>query len=51
MDSSQVSPHPTDAERARVAELLGREPRGLRAVAVSDEQGDPLVIRGASVVD
>ena len=50
MDSSQTSP-PTDAERARVAELLGREPRGLRAVAVSDERGDPLVIRVASVVD
>ena len=46
-----TSPTPTDAERARVAELLGREPRGLRAVVVSDDRGDPLVIRVASVVD
>ena len=51
MDSSRISASPTHTERARVAELLGREPRGLRAVAVTDEQGDPLVIRVASVVD
>ena len=37
--------------RARVAERLGREPRGLRAVAVADDEGDPVVIRVASIVD
>jgi len=41
----------TAHQRARVATLLGREPRGLRAIPVTDESGDPLVIRVASVVD
>ena len=41
----------TGDQRARVATLLGREPRGLRAIPVTDESGDPLVIRVASVVD
>ena len=41
----------TGDQRARVAKLLGREPRGLRAIAVADECGEPLVIRVASVVD
>ena len=41
----------TADQRARVAVLLGREPRGLRAIPVADECGDPLVIRVASVVD
>ena len=36
---------------SRVAALLGREPRGLRAIPVADERGEPLVIRVASVVD
>ena len=38
-------------QRARVAALLGREPRGLRAIPVADARGEPLVIRVASVVD
>jgi hypothetical protein len=37
--------------RARVAERLGREPRGLRAVPISDESGAPRVIRVASVIE
>ena len=41
----------TADRRARVAALLGREPRGLRAIPVADEHDDPLVIRVASVVD
>ena len=41
----------TDDQRARVAALLGREPRGLRAIPVEDAHGEPLVIRVASVVD
>ena len=35
----------------RIAELLGREPRGLEDVAVADEGGNPQVIRVASLVD
>ena len=37
--------------RAQVAQLLGREPRGLRAVPVTHPDGAPVVIRVASVVD
>lgn len=37
--------------RALVQERLGREPRGLRAVAVIDGAGMPMVIRVASLVD
>ena len=42
---------PTAAQVARVTALLGREPRGLRAIAVSEVGGEPVVIRVASVVD
>ena len=35
----------------QVTELLGRKPRGLRAVEVVDDTGKPSVIRVASVVD
>ena len=41
----------TADQRARVAALLGREPRGLRAIPVADAHGEPLVIRVASIVD
>lgn len=34
-----------------IAERLGREPRGLREVAVADGEGAPVVIRVASVVE
>lgn len=34
-----------------IEERLGRRPRGLRAVAVSDASGAPMVIRVASLVD
>ncbi len=37
--------------RAQVAKLLGREPRGLEAIAVSAMDGSPMVIRVASLVD
>ena len=50
----QSDPHDTPLtadQRARVAALLGREPRGLRAIPVADAHGEPLVIRVASVVD
>ena len=39
-----------DTVRA-IAERLGREPRGLREVAVTDAEGAPVVIRVASVVN
>lgn len=35
----------------QIAERLGREPRGLREVAVADGEGHPVVIRVASVVN
>lgn len=35
----------------QVAELLGREPRGLEAIEVVDAEGQPSVIRVASLVD
>ncbi|MEZ5556713.1 DUF501 domain-containing protein [Haliea sp.] len=38
-------------QEALVAELLGRKPRGLREVAVADTQGQPQVIRVASLVE
>ena len=42
---------PIDASTvARVAELLGREPRGLEAIAVAAPDGEPMVIRVASLV-
>ncbi|MEE4277391.1 MAG: DUF501 domain-containing protein [Halieaceae bacterium] len=41
----------TERLRQRVSERLGREARGLRAVAVADSVDDPMVIRVASIVD
>ncbi len=40
-----------DVERRNVAQLLGREPRGLEAVEVWNANGEPAVIRVASLVD
>lgn len=37
--------------RGRIAELLGREPRGLRDIAAFNAEGEPAVIRVASLVD
>ncbi|MEO1077981.1 MAG: DUF501 domain-containing protein [Pseudomonadota bacterium] len=42
---------PTAAQRAFVRDRLGREPRGLRAIAVRDAADRPMVIRVASLVD
>ena len=47
----QRSPSVTPAEHQRVSELLGREARGLRAIPVKSDTGDPMVIRVASIVD
>ena len=38
-------------DRARVAELLGREPAGAFEVVVRDELGDPIVVRNAPFLD
>jgi uncharacterized protein len=38
-------------DRARVTELLGREPRGRYEVVVRDAHGDPVVIRNAPFLD
>ena len=38
-------------QRRRVSELLGREARGLRAIAVSSNESEPMVIQVASLVD
>ena len=51
MQSAQQETFLTADQRARVATLLGREPRGLREIPVADAHGEPLVIRVASVVD
>lgn len=41
----------SDLQYKRVAELLGREPRGLEDVPVVDDCGQPRVIRVASLVE
>jgi hypothetical protein len=38
-------------DRARVTELLGREPAGAFEVVVRDEAGDPVVVRNAPFLD
>jgi hypothetical protein len=38
-------------DRARVTELLGREPAGAFEVVVRDETGDPIVVRNAPFLD
>ncbi|HEY2430316.1 MAG TPA: DUF501 domain-containing protein [Acidimicrobiales bacterium] len=40
-----------DADRVRVRELLGREPRGRFSVVVRTAAGDPVVIRNAPLLD
>lgn len=38
-------------DRVRVAQLLGREPRGAFEVVVRDDDGDPVVVRNAPLLD
>ena len=40
-----------EADRARVAELLGRQPAGAFEVVVRSASGDPVVIRNAPLLD
>jgi hypothetical protein len=42
---------PDGSDRERVAELLGREPRGAFEVVVRDATGDPVVVRNAPFLD
>lgn len=42
-----VTPH----MRVRITEMLGRAPRGLEGVAVARDDGEPVVIRVASLVN
>ena len=42
---------PTDEQCQQVTRLLGRTPRGLKAIPVLGSSGSPVVIRVASVVD
>lgn len=43
-------PSITEEDRAQVAELLGREPRGLMAIPVRSKQGEPVVIQVDAMV-
>lgn len=45
------APDPTALDHQRVAELLGRDPRGAFQVVVRDAQGWPVVIRNAPLLD
>jgi hypothetical protein len=38
-------------DRARVAELLGREPAGAFEIVVRDDDGDPVVVRNSPFLD
>ncbi|WP_110647906.1 DUF501 domain-containing protein [Salinicola peritrichatus] len=42
---------PTEAQLSVISEQLGRQPRGLEAVAATDSHGRPLVLRMAPIVD
>ena len=42
---------PDAAQTAIIAEQLGREPRGIEALAATDGEGTPLVLRMAPIVD
>ena len=51
MSPPAVSAEPSPADRARVAELLGREPQGRYTIAARDDAGDPAVIQNAPFLD
>lgn len=42
---------PTEQQRRRVSELLGRAPQGPFSVVVTDDDGDPVVIRNGPFLD
>ena len=51
MALSTIESSPPRRSASALQRLLGREPRGLRAIAVADTDGEPIVIRVASVVE
>jgi hypothetical protein len=53
MPAARAEPHDgrTTHAAARVAELLGRQPRCAYAVVVRDDVGDPVVLRNAPLLD
>ena len=46
-----MSAEPSPADRARVADLLGREPQGRYTIAARDDAGDPIVIENEPFLD
>ncbi|MFN6119962.1 MAG: DUF501 domain-containing protein [Actinomycetes bacterium] len=42
---------PSPADRARVRELLGREPQGAYEIVVRRDDGDPVVLRNDPILD
>ncbi|MEY2741595.1 MAG: hypothetical protein RL283_1697 [Actinomycetota bacterium] len=51
VDGGAARPAPDPRDAARVAALLGREPRGRWDVVVRDGAGDPVVVRNAPLLD
>lgn len=49
-DSAQITPA-NEVDRARVADLLGRQPQGDFEVVVRHDDGSPRVIRNAPILD
>lgn len=47
----QTDQPPSEDQLAIIAEQLGRAPRGIQAVAATDGEGTPLVLRMESIVD
>ncbi|HET8789991.1 MAG TPA: DUF501 domain-containing protein [Modicisalibacter sp.] len=47
----QTDQPPSEVQLAIIAEQLGRAPRGIQAVAATDGEGTPLVLRMESIVD
>ena len=48
---TEPMPGTTDADRERVAELLGRSPGGAYEIVVRNADGDPVVLRNAPILD
>lgn len=46
-----MSDHPGHRDRARVQEMLGRQPQGRYEVVVRDADGDPVVLRNDPLLD
>jgi hypothetical protein len=46
-----VNAEPSPADRARVAELLGREPQGRYTIAARGDGGEPIVIQNSPFLD